>query len=83
VGAYFGVRAITKWNDANTACPGTTCADPGGVTLVNDAKDAARVADVTIAAGAVAVVAGVVMYLLGAPAAPQLRGSGASIALAF
>jgi serine/threonine-protein kinase len=83
VGTYFGVRAIGKWNDSNAACPGTTCTDPAGVTLASDAQSAARVADVTLAAGAVGVVAGVLLYLAGAPAAVQVRGSTGELAVAF
>jgi hypothetical protein len=82
VGAYFGARAIAKWNDSNSVCPGTTCTNAAGVSLANDAKDSARVADVTLAAGAVAVVAGVVLYVLGAPAPTAARGGG-GITLTF
>lgn len=83
VGTYFGVRAIGKWNDSNAACPGTTCSDPDGVTLANDAKSAARIADVTLGAGVVAVAAGVVMYLVGAPVAVQVRGTTGALAVRF
>jgi hypothetical protein len=83
VGTYFGIRAIGKWNDSNTACPGTTCSDPNGVTLANDAKSAARIADVTLGAGVVAVAAGVVLYLVGAPVAVQVRGTTGALSLRF
>jgi hypothetical protein len=68
VGTYFGLHAISKWNDANAVCPASACPDPGGVSLAHDAKSAALAADITLAAGAVALVAGVVLYVLGAPA---------------
>jgi hypothetical protein len=83
VGSYFGVHAIGKWNDSNAACPGTTCSNPSGVSLASDAQGAARVADVTLAAGAVAVVAGFVLYLLGAPATVQVRGTTGELAFSF
>jgi hypothetical protein len=83
VGTYFGVRAVGKWNDSNAACPGTTCSDPEGVTLASDAQSAARIADVTLGAGAVAVVAGVVLYLVGAPAAVEVRGTSGALAVVF
>jgi hypothetical protein len=83
VGTYFGVQAIGKWNDANAVCPGSTCSEPSGVSLASDARSAARVADVTLAAGAVAVVAGVVLYVVGAPSAVKLHGTTASLAVPF
>jgi hypothetical protein len=70
VGSYFGVHAIARWNDANHVCPGKSCDDPAGVSAASDALQSAHVADATIAAGAAVVVAGVVLYLLGAPVAP-------------
>jgi hypothetical protein len=82
VGAYFGARAISKWNDSNVACPGTRCTNPSGVTLANDAKSSARIADVTLAAGVVALAAGVVLYLAGAPA-PDTRGAADTVMLRF
>jgi hypothetical protein len=83
VGTYFGVHAIGQWNDSNSVCPGTTCSNPSGVTLASDAQNAARAADVTLAAGGVAVVAGVVLYLVGAPVAVQVRGTTGTLALTF
>jgi len=83
VGTYFGVRAIGKWNDSNTACPGTTCPDGTGVSLASDAKSSARAADVTLSAGIVALAAGVVLYLAGAPTAVEVRGSTGAVTLKF
>jgi len=83
VGTYFGVHAIGKWNDSNAACPGTTCSNSTGVSLASDAQSAARIADVTLAAGAAAVVAGVVLYLVGAPASVQVRGTTGDVAVSF
>ncbi len=78
VGAYFGAHAISQWNASNAACPGSTCTDSAGVSLASDAKNAARIADVTLAAGAAALVAGVVLYLVGAPApVPAATGAAA------
>jgi hypothetical protein len=82
VGTYFGARAISRWNQSNAACPGTTCINPSGVTLASDAKSSARIADVTLAAGLVALAAGVVLYLAGAPAA-EPRGAADTVILRF
>jgi len=68
VGTYFGVKAISKNNDAKGYCPGgNVCDDPQGETLTKDAQSAAVVSNVTIAVGAAFVVAGVVLYLTSAP----------------
>lgn len=68
VGTYFGVKAISKNNDAKDHCPGgNTCDDPQGESLTNDAQSAATVSNVTIGVGAAFVVAGLVMYLTSGP----------------
>lgn len=68
VGTYFGVKAISKNNDAKDHCPGgTTCNDPLGESLTNDAQSAATVSNITVGIGAAFVVAGVVLYLTSAP----------------
>src|SRR6478736_5409528 len=68
VGTYFGVKAISKNNDAKDHCPaGNTCNDPAGESLTNDAQSAATVSNITIGIGAAFVVAGVVLYLTSAP----------------
>jgi hypothetical protein len=86
VGTYFGARAIHQWNESNATCPGTSCNGPSGVDLANDAKSSARIADVTLVAGVVALAAGVVLYLAGAPSVVNARAAGdasASTALHF
>jgi serine/threonine-protein kinase len=70
IGTYFGVKAISKNNDAKDHCPaGNTCNDHEGEVLTNDAQSAATVSNITIAVGAVFVAAGVVLYLTSAPKA--------------
>jgi hypothetical protein len=83
IGAYFGAHALSQWNASNATCPGTTCPTRSGVDLANDAKRDARIADVTLGAGIVAVAAGVVLYLAGAPSPVDLRGTTAAMTLAF
>jgi len=53
VGAFFGVRAISKGNAVDAHCPGDAC-DMTGLTLDHDARTAARIADVALGAGIVA-----------------------------
>jgi hypothetical protein len=73
VGAYFGLTAISKWNDSNKQCPGTVC-NAEGVSLSHDAKQAATISDVTFGLGVAAVAAGVVLFVLGAPKNVTARG---------
>jgi hypothetical protein len=65
VGAYFGVQAIDKSNAANDRCTPELCLDAEAVAINEDAKAAANVANVTIGLGAAAVVAGIVMVIVG------------------
>ncbi|HKO47421.1 MAG TPA: hypothetical protein VJV79_06845 [Polyangiaceae bacterium] len=67
IGSYFGVKAISKNNEAEDHCTGNVCSDPEGESLTNDAQSAAVVSNITIGVGAAAVVAGVVLYLMSAP----------------
>jgi serine/threonine-protein kinase len=79
VGSYFGVTAMSKWNDSNAHCPASGC-DAQGVASANDAKSAAVVSDVTIGVGLAAVAAGAVLYFLGAPKTVQARADGVHVA---
>lgn len=68
VGSYFGIRAISKNNDAETYCPrGDKCDDQRGVDLTTQAKHAATASNITMALGAAFVVTGVVLYLTSEP----------------
>jgi tetratricopeptide (TPR) repeat protein len=64
VGAYFGLRAFSKWHDSDAHCPADRC-DDLGVMSAQQARTAAHVADITIGAGLV--LAGVAAYLYMAP----------------
>jgi serine/threonine-protein kinase len=67
VGSYFGIRALSKNSDAENHCPTDNTCDGQGPHLTQQAKDAAVVANITIAASAAFVVAGVVLYLSSEP----------------
>jgi len=68
VGTYFGVKAISKNNDAQDLCPdANACHDPAGESLTKDAQSAATVSNITIGVGAALAVAGVVLYVISAP----------------
>jgi hypothetical protein len=74
VGAYFGITAISKWNDSNKQCPGTVCTSTDAVSLSHDAKQAATISDVTFGIGVAAVAAGVILFIVGAPKNVTARG---------
>ena len=68
IGGYFGSQAIAKHNQYTPICPNNLCTDPSGVELHNEASSDAFIATVTMTAGAVAVVGGVLLWAL-APSA--------------
>jgi len=69
VGSYFGLRAISKNSDAKDVCDGTACSSESGVTLTDEAKDAATVSNVAFSVGLAALVGGIVLYAT-APSEP-------------
>jgi hypothetical protein len=79
IGSYFGVTAISKWNDSNANCPGSTGCNSTGAQDAHDAKQAAGLADVTIGVGAAAIAAGVILYLVGAPKNVQAKLDGVAV----
>jgi hypothetical protein len=86
VGTYFGVAALNAHGDARGYCQGTVCEAPG-VSLNDDAKRDARIADVAIGAGVVLAAVGVVLVVLSAPAAadrpPPVAWTGRGLRLSF
>lgn len=75
VGSVFGLRAISKRNDSDAECPAGQCSQ-AGVDLNNQARTAARVADITIGVGLVGV--GVATYLL--LTAPKVPAASPAVA---
>jgi hypothetical protein len=78
IGTYFGVTAISKWNDSNQHCPASVC-DAQGAQSAHDAKSAAGLSDVTVGIGIAAVAAGVILYVVGAPKTVQARADGVAV----
>lgn len=74
VGTVYGVRAISKRHDSDANCPQNQCSQVG-VDLNEQAKTAARVADVTLAIGLVS--AGVATYLWLRPGQPEASTTSA------
>lgn len=79
IGTYFGVTAMSKWNDSNKNCPASAC-NAQGVSSAHDAKSAATISDVTVGIGVAAVAAGVILYFVGAPKSIQPRADGVAVA---
>ena len=63
VGTYFGVLAISRWNDVDELCPDGACTDPGGLERADEARHAGNVATAAFVVSGGAVVAGVVLWL--------------------
>jgi hypothetical protein len=67
VGAYFGARSRDLQDRADVRCPSSTCADSQGLRLNDEARTAARNANLMFAASGAALAVGVVMWLVGKP----------------
>jgi hypothetical protein len=73
VGAYFGVRAIGKNDDAKSLCTPTRCASADGIELNGQARSSATVSTVTITAGLAAVGVGTLLVLVSRSSAAKPR----------
>jgi hypothetical protein len=72
VGGYFGVRALSENGNATSLCP-ATCTDPHAVSLSSDARSDARIADVGVVLGVVALGVGAFLVLTSSPASASDR----------
>jgi serine/threonine-protein kinase len=89
IGAVFGLRAISKNDEAEELCSGSSCSDPEGVALTDEARDAATISNIAFGLGAAALVGGVALYFTAPSAEPQhawrvaplvgTRGGGVSL----
>ena len=63
VGAFFGIRTSSKWNDAKGRCSGTPLdCDQTGVDLGTQAKNSGTIATIALIAGGVFVAGGAVLF---------------------
>jgi hypothetical protein len=73
-GAYFGVSALEKRGDSDAHCNNGVCSDAASVQAYEDAKGYARVADVGLGIGIVAVaVAGYLLLTSGSAESPTAK----------
>ncbi|MBI5535939.1 MAG: hypothetical protein HY898_24680, partial [Deltaproteobacteria bacterium] len=61
-GSLFGLKARSKWNDAQGHCEGRLC-DDAGVSMVSDAKSAATLSTLGFAVGLAGVAGATVLWL--------------------
>jgi serine/threonine-protein kinase len=74
VGLGFALSASSKWSEASEACPGGRCTDPADRDKGVQAGTEADLSTVLVTAGAVAVVAGTILWLT----APRASATAAS-----
>jgi len=76
-GAVFGLESIAKHNDAEKACPATTCPAASGAYLWHDAVTFGNVSTIALIAGGAFLVGGTVLWL----AAPKSHAAAAQVGL--
>ncbi len=82
VGAFFGVKALSKKSESDSKCIGVACRDASAVGAYEDAKTFSHVADVGLGIGVVALAAGAYLVLTSrVEVAPSAGKNGASLAL--
>lgn len=90
LGAYFGLRAFSKREEADGYCVGTLCR-PEGLALIDEGRTAATVSTVAFVGGAVLATTGVVFLLSASSSrapvhawlAPGPRGATVGLRAAF
>jgi hypothetical protein len=67
VGLFFGAQALSKNGDAKALCDPNACSSAQGLSLNEEARSSAGVANVAIGVGLVAVAIGVYLYATSSP----------------
>jgi hypothetical protein len=62
VGTAFGLVALSKKNDAQSACPASTCANQADASKWSDAGSAGNISTIAFVVGGVAVAGGLVLW---------------------
>ncbi|MEJ7729010.1 MAG: tetratricopeptide repeat protein [Polyangiaceae bacterium] len=70
MGTVFGLRAVSKADEARQRCPGGICADPQDVALESEGNQAADISTVSFIVGGAGLVGGLVLWLT-APSDPE------------
>jgi hypothetical protein len=64
VGSVFGLRAVSKHDEASKYCDGSSCSDPRGRDAGNDARLAGNISTVAMILGAVGLASGITLWLV-------------------
>jgi hypothetical protein len=82
VGAFFGVRAISKKNESDALCARSPCSDASAVSLNDEALTAAWIANVGVGVGIAAIAVGTYLVLTSSgPAMPRRTGRRTPLAI--
>lgn len=82
VGSVFGLRAMSKNDEAKDLCPrgDRQCDDPSALTLTDEASSAATISNITFALGGAALAGAVVLFLTAPDGSSESNGTlGASL----
>jgi len=71
VGTVFGMRALSKRDDADQVCS-DACATPAGVEMWRDAKNTGNISTIAFIVGGVGLAGAAVLWLVGKPEAAAL-----------
>ena len=77
VGGYFGLRAFSQSSDAKNACPNKICASQADIDTNDRARSSAKIADVGMGVGVLAIAAGAYLFFTAPGAASPDAASGA------
>lgn len=64
LGTYFGARALAERSVSDASCAGSVCSNPTGLSAYESARSDARVADVALGIGVVALAVGGALLLI-------------------
>lgn len=73
IGAFFGIRASSKWKDAKTRCNSSYECDQSGVDLTDQARSSGNIATLGFVAGAALLTAGIVLFVTAPSGSPANR----------
>jgi hypothetical protein len=75
IGAIFGLRTSSKWNETKTHCTASFECDRDGVILAAESKNAGTVSTISFIAGGVLLAGGAVLYFTAPSAPPASTGA--------
>jgi hypothetical protein len=78
VGSIFGLKAMSKKNEADKTCNGTACTSDEGVIAGNDAHSAGNVSTIGMIVGAVGIAGGAVLWFTAPSGSATMVGLGPS-----